>query len=450
MSCMCQRYYDDSQEGTPSHALARQHARATTPSEVAEVTCQAAIASLDTTQAQSRPINESIVQENCFSIRSGGHSPNPTWSSIGSDGILVDLQKLNSVTVSGNGSVASVGSGARWGDVYSVLDSHGTSVIGAKDRTVGVGGSILGGGYHHLPNQFGLAADNVKNFEVVLSNGSIVDANSEQNSDLFWALKGGGPNFGVVTRYDLYTVPVHYVWVHINVYSPNDGSNVLAAFDEWQRSAGSDTKSNADIIISLDYIVLILVHSEPRAEPLQVFQPFTALQPIEVALPPTNLTLNQLSAVLETAGFSTPGRLWRKKALPVRQSTGANQIFVLQHVGQNLIDQATKNGDNALDIPQGPQQWWTTSIDWQSAQDDDLVRSVSVDTTEKWAQLAVERDIGIPFLYMNDAARDQNPLASYGSESLAKLKAVAKKYDPRHVFQTLQNGGFLLSRAQKP
>jgi hypothetical protein len=62
----------------------------------------------------------------------------------------------------------------------------------------------------------------------------------------------------------------------------------------------------------------------------------------------------------------------------------------------------------------------------------------------------VERDIGIPFLYMNDAARDQNPLASYGSESLAKLKAVAKKYDPRHVFQTLQNGGFLLSRAQKP
>jgi hypothetical protein len=83
---------------------------------------------------------------------------------------------------------------------------------------------------------------------------------------------------------------------------------VLAAFDEWQRSAGSDTKSNADIIISLDYIVLILVHSEPRAEPLQVFQPFTALQPIEVALPPTNLTLNQLSAVLETAGFSTPGR----------------------------------------------------------------------------------------------------------------------------------------------
>jgi hypothetical protein len=158
---------------------------------------------------------------------------------------------------------------------------------------------------------------------------------------------------------------------------------------------------------------------------------------------------------------------WREKALQVRQATGASQTFVLQHVSQNLIDRAAQNGGSALAIPQGPQQctfpllpschsgWsgsdyrkgWTTTIDWERAEDDDLVRSVSIDTTKKWEQLARERGLDVPFLFMNDASRDQNPLASYGSGSLQRLKEVSQRYDPSQMFQTLQNGGFLLSRA---
>jgi FAD/FMN-containing dehydrogenase len=78
-------------------------------------------------------------------VRSGGHSPNPTWSSVGSDGILLDLGGLDSITVSGDGSFASVGAGAQWGDVYSVVDSRRAFVVGARIPTIGVGGSILGG-----------------------------------------------------------------------------------------------------------------------------------------------------------------------------------------------------------------------------------------------------------------------------------------------------------------
>ncbi len=80
-----------------------------------------------------------------FAVRSGGHSPNPTWSSVGNDGILLDLQRLDSVAVSDDGSFASVGSGAQWGNVYLALDSHKTMVVGARSPTIGVGGSILGG-----------------------------------------------------------------------------------------------------------------------------------------------------------------------------------------------------------------------------------------------------------------------------------------------------------------
>ncbi|EDN96083.1 hypothetical protein SS1G_12289 [Sclerotinia sclerotiorum 1980 UF-70] len=134
-----------------------------------------------------------------FAVRSGGHSPNPNWSSIDSNGILISTSNLDSINVSPDNSMASIGSGLRWGAVYEALDSYGVSVIGGRVPQVGVGG------LSHFSAQHGLAADNVKDFEVVLTSGEIVNANADTNSGLFWALKGGGPNFGLV-----YSEPATY------------------------------------------------------------------------------------------------------------------------------------------------------------------------------------------------------------------------------------------------
>ena len=80
-----------------------------------------------------------------FAVRSGGHSPNPGWSSIDNPGILIDLQKLNQIEVSADRKIASLGPGGRWGDVFAALDPYGVSVIGGRIPHVGVGGLILGG-----------------------------------------------------------------------------------------------------------------------------------------------------------------------------------------------------------------------------------------------------------------------------------------------------------------
>lgn len=85
-------------------------------------------------------------------------------------------------------------------------------------------------------------------------------------------------------------------------------------------------------------------------------------------------------------------------------------------------------------------------MDWQHAADDEAVRAVSIDTSSNWKNFGQQRGSYIPFLDMNDASREQNPLASYGSENVAKLKAVSQKYDAAQLFQKLQNDGFLLSR----
>ncbi|KAG4216911.1 hypothetical protein PC116_g34608 [Phytophthora cactorum] len=90
--------------------------------------------------------------------------------------------------------------------------------------------------------------------------------------------------------------------------------------------------------------------------------------------------------------------------------------------------------------------WWTTIVDWNDEKDDDLVRSVSIQTGEKWKQLGDERGLSVPFIFMNDASRDQNPLASYGTENVNKLKQISQKYDASQLFQKQQNSGFLLSR----
>ena len=89
---------------------------------------------------------------------------------------------------------------------------------------------------------------------------------------------------------------------------------------------------------------------------------------------------------------------------------------------------------------------WTTLVDWRNASDDTRVRAAPIAVTGKWRELGEQRGLTVPFLFMNDASSDQNPLSLYGVKNLAKLKNVSKKYDPSQMMQRLQNGGFLLSK----
>ena len=255
-----------------------------------------------------RIINFFSVQ---FAVRSGGHSPNLNWASIGHEGLPLDLQHLNAVRLSSDGTFASLGPGARWGDVYATLDAETEAVAGGREPSIGVGGLILGAGLSHVSNQFGLVADNMKNFEVVLANGSIVGASVASNTDLFWALKGGGSNFGIVTQFDLYTLPISQLWVQINIYAVDQVRDLLAIYQAWQLGGASDVKSSIEFSIALDYAAVTLIYSEPSAQPPPAFSPFfnsTGLQPVQVALPGTNLTYHELNVVLGSALPTGPAR----------------------------------------------------------------------------------------------------------------------------------------------
>ena len=171
-----------------------------------------------------------------FAIRSGGHTPFP-GSSSSDGGILISLEALNTTSVDVERGIASVGPGNRWKNVYEYLEPYGLAVVGGRVPPVGVGGLITGGGNSYFSTARGLACDNVAAFQVVLADSSIVTASATENKDLFWALKGGSSNFGIVTRFDLYTVPIPGgIWGGVLYYTPDKFSNVSDAIAEYQEN----------------------------------------------------------------------------------------------------------------------------------------------------------------------------------------------------------------------
>ncbi|EHK99724.1 putative 6-hydroxy-D-nicotine oxidase [Glarea lozoyensis 74030] len=117
------------------------------------------------------------------------------------------------VSLNSDRTVAKVGAGNNWYDVYKVLDPLGISVVGGREAGVGVGGLLLGGGISYFSGRYGWGCDNVLNYEVVLANGKIVNASPYRNAALYWALRGGsGTNFGIVSRFDLGAFEQGLLW----------------------------------------------------------------------------------------------------------------------------------------------------------------------------------------------------------------------------------------------
>lgn len=145
-----------------------------------------------------------------LSIRGGRH--NVAGFGTNSGGVVLDLREMNNVHIDPARMVAIAGGGATWGDVDHAAWHFGLATPGGVLSTTGVAGLGLGGGFGHLTRSFGLVVDNIRAMDVVTADGRLVRASADENDDLFWALRGGGGNFGVVTRFELqlHDVPALY------------------------------------------------------------------------------------------------------------------------------------------------------------------------------------------------------------------------------------------------
>jgi FAD/FMN-containing dehydrogenase len=218
-----------------------------------------------------------ITNSHCqFAIRSGGHTSFGGACNI-ADGITIDLRALNSITLSDDGSTVSVGVGASWGDVYAFLDPLGLSVAGGRAAQVGVGGLTIGGGISYFSPRYGWTCDTVTNFEVVLANGTVVQANEKENPDLLVALRGGAANFGIVTRVDFRVFEQGPIWGGTAYYSLDTIDEQLRAFADLNSAEGYD--EYASLITSFGFakgkgaaVVNSIVYTKAEERPA-VFEP---------------------------------------------------------------------------------------------------------------------------------------------------------------------------------
>lgn len=134
-----------------------------------------------------------------ISVSGGGH--NAGGLGLCDDGLAIDLSRLKFVRVDVTQKTVRVGGGNLWGEVDHATHPFGLAVPAGIISTTGVGGLTLGGGVGHLSRKFGLTIDNLLEADMVLADGSYVTVNAEQNTDLFWAIRGGGGNFGIVTSF---------------------------------------------------------------------------------------------------------------------------------------------------------------------------------------------------------------------------------------------------------
>lgn len=182
-----------------------------------------------------------------ISVKGGGHAY--AANTVGEGGLLIDLSPMREIAVDPEAKTARVGAGVKWGEFHVATEKHGLAPVGGTVSTVGVAGFTLGGGSGYLSRKHGMGVDNLLSADVVTADGELVHASEDENPDLFWALRGGGGNFGVVTSFEfqLHEVGPEVLTGQI-VYRFEDAVPVLRLYREFMDQAPDEVGCYAFIL----------------------------------------------------------------------------------------------------------------------------------------------------------------------------------------------------------
>ncbi|KAF9877883.1 hypothetical protein CkaCkLH20_04459 [Colletotrichum karsti] len=424
-----------------------------------------------TTEEVSKAVAVLAKVEGCiFAVRSGGHCVWPGSSNC-DNGIVIDLGKLNGIEYDREKKVVKVQAGCRWRDVYRKAEDNGVTVSGGREGAVGVGGFLCGGGFSWLIPRSGFGCDTVVQFEVVLADGRIIQANSHENSDLFTALKGGSCNFGIVTRFDLETFPETQVWGGVNICHVSTSPKHIEYFVDYIDTIEEKADSSYGLVWAWEPrfkdVILTVMMSNTKgvvdppalADVLEVPAMVSTVESRGV----TEFALHmespeKLYNLWRSATFSNDARILHKLVETHRDfvarlreripDDGFNTICFAQALPTLYAKRGQDRGGNVL----GVENLGGNCISFLGAanvKDEQHVEFAS-GVLQDWYDSLIEyaKSIGVwkDWLYLNYSDKSQNPLQTYGQENVDKIRAAALKYDPKGVFQTKCPGGFKITK----
>ncbi|KAL6711778.1 hypothetical protein ACN47E_002821 [Coniothyrium glycines] len=403
-----------------------------------------------------------------FAVRSGGHAAFAGASSI-NGGITVVFDRMKHIGLSRDQKIASIEPGNLWLDIYTTLAEDNLAVVGGRVSDIGIGGLTTGGGVSFFSNEYGWACDNVASFEVVTARGAIVTASSSSLSDLYWALRGGGNNFGIVTKFNLETFPHGpQMFGGSRLFLNTSFPAAIDAFVNLAVKSAQAPKAAQYLAIALDPATStrIAVAQLEYADPIIDAPIFDEYRNIPAISDTTQLrTLANITQLLNASNpkgyretyWTASSKLDRamvefvldvsfEEYENIQDVPGVGPATVFQAITVPQLEQMQKKGGNALGLTpaDGPLLMINLASRWERAEDDERVIQANANIVSRMKDEARRRGLANDFLYMNYASQYQDVVASYG-KSAERLREIAKKYDPTAVFQKLQPGYFKLN-----
>jgi FAD/FMN-containing dehydrogenase len=386
-----------------------------------------------------------------IAVRGGGHSV--AGKALTEGGLVIDLRNMNTVSVDPQARTAVVAGGATMSHLDRATGAHGLATTGGRVSTTGVGGFTLGGGGGWLDRKFGLACDNLLAVELVAADGSIVRASEDENPELFWALHGGGGNFGVATSFKFRLHELPSVTAALLLWKPERGPDVLRNWRDFMESAPDDVGGGLLYLTGpeLEFVpphmvgkltlAILLVYAGPEAQARQVMGDVLALGHEGEMI--AEMPYADLQCMIDDPpGFRNYWSAEYLDSLPDKAvelfCNRAYDMIVPSASQHALLPQggAVGRGPSGYPLPWRHAPWVVHPFGlWQDPADDERgrqwARNIRADL-KPWSSGAVYLN------FIGDEGEDR-VVAGFGRENYARLARVKAEYDPRNVFHLNHN-----------
>jgi len=400
-----------------------------------------------------RSVNFARENKILLSIRSGGH--NAGGLGICDDGLVIDLSLIKYTRIDPLAKTVVAGGGCTWGDIDHATHVFGLATPSGILSTTGVGGLTTGGGVGHLTRKCGLSIDNLLSVDMVLADGSFVAANETQNKDLFWAVRGGGGNFGVVTAFTFKLHPISMVYGGPLLYDISESAEVLKWYGKLIKDAPDDLNGFFAFLtvppgppfpehLHLKKMCgVVWAYSGPMEKADEVFKPIRAFSKpaLDLVGPLPHPALQSMFDALYPTGMQW---YWRAdfvnevndKAIAehIRFGNALPTMFSTMHLYPvNGAAARVSNKETAWSYRDATWAMVIVGVDPDPANKEKITSW----TKQYWEALHPYSAGGAYVNFMMDEG-EERVKATYG-DNYARLVTIKNKYDPENLFRVNQN-----------
>jgi len=379
-------------------------------------------------------------------VRGGGHSV--AGACLADGGLTIDLRRMNAASVDPQARTITVQGGAAWGDFDRACQPHGLAATGGRVSTTGVAGLTLGGGSGWVERKFGLACDNLLAAELLTADGRTVRASEDENPELFWALHGGGGNFGIATEltFRLHEMPAFTA--ALLIWPPQAGPELTRAYREFIEAApdevgggliyltGPPEEFVPEHLHNQLALAVLVTYTGPEAEAREAMAPLLALEPEGEMI--AEMPYAELQSMLD----DPPGyrNYWSAEYLNELPDAAIDAFcaradgIIIPSPTQHIIfpwGGAVARGAAASPMATRESPWVVHPLTmWEDPADDERAIQWTRDVRADVQPYAT----GATYLNFVGDEGEERIVSGYGRENYDRLAAVKAEYDPEDVF----------------